>query len=75
MTPSVDLMKAIGRLNSNDDFQKFTAWLQALSEDALSNLLRSSQTSSVHQLQGETKVLMDILRSIRSAQPSLPHIG
>lgn len=59
--------RAVARLVNNPDFALFMQCLAEEQESSLAALLASKDTVMVHQLQGATRVLMDIKQSVRAA--------
>jgi hypothetical protein len=59
--------RVAARLLNNQDFLVFMRWLEDQQAKALSELLEAQATPVVHQLQGEARMLANILQSVRAA--------
>lgn len=61
--------RAMLRLTSNPDFILFMQMLREEEDRSMSALLSSTNTPLVHQLQGSSRVLVDIRQTVMSAIP------
>lgn len=59
--------RATARLAVNPDFKTFLQWLKDEESSGLEALLASTNTVLVHQLQGSTRLLMDIQAAVMHA--------
>ena len=59
--------RMLQRLAGNADFKMFLQWLGDEKTAGLEELLNSTNTISVHQLQGSTRLLLDIERAVMHA--------
>lgn len=71
MTPQIDVLKALARLEVNSDFQTVLEWLRAEREAVVELLTSSIQPVLVHQAQGRLSCLTDITRSAMTANAAL----
>lgn len=59
--------RAVARLANNPDFKAFMEALEREQQSSLETLLSTLDTALVHQLQGATRILMDIKQAVTSA--------
>lgn len=71
MRPQVDVLKAIGRLQGNPDFEVFRKWLAEESQQATRAVLTSSNPQLIFRDQGCALTLADLVAVIDTAKPAL----
>lgn len=59
--------RAVARLGSNPDFKLFLEWVEEERSLGLDQLLETVSPVLVHQMQGSTRTLVDILRAVMLA--------
>lgn len=59
--------RAVARLSTNPDFVTFMQWLEDERVAGNTELLNTLNTALVHQLQGSTRLLVDIKQAVTSA--------
>ena len=68
ISPPDDItLAAMVRLSTNQDFERFLAWLAYEEKQVNRELKRSQNAVIVHQLQGSSLMLEDIRQTIESA--------
>jgi len=67
--------RSVARLAGNPDFKMFLQWLQDEKAGGLSEMLSTQNTVLLHQLQGSTRLLMDIERAVMLAPETVATIN
>lgn len=74
-TVPIQVLTCVDRLSANGDFAMLIDYLHAERVRNIEQLLVTTNTVSVHQLQGYSQALTDILQLVTTAKDVLTNLG
>lgn len=75
MNPPLDVLKSLARLESHPDFRAVLGWLDNEREAVVNQLAVATNPVLIHQAQGVLCCLLDITRSVTTANAALSRIA